>query len=111
MPDPYSVVEYRIENLRRILGDSPDIDASALEDKLHLVYFEEYFAALKAKTIVVETEYVDRDFLEDYAGYYVRCFTKYRRKCRRLHFFNLAFSGKDFEAVLSGSPTQITPDA
>jgi hypothetical protein len=37
MPDPYSVVEYRIENLRRILGDSPDIDASALEDKLHLL--------------------------------------------------------------------------
>lgn len=110
MPDPYSVVEYRIKNLRRILGDSPDIDASALEDKLHLVYFEEYFAALKAKTIVVETEYIDRDFLEDYAGYYVRCFTKYRRKCRRLHFFNLAFSEKDFEAVLSGSPTQITPD-
>lgn len=41
----------------------------------------------KAKTLVVERDYIDRDYLDDYARYYSRCFENYERKCTRLHFF------------------------
>jgi hypothetical protein len=38
-------------------------------------------------TVVVEENYVDRDHLEDFSHYYVRCFAEYHRFCKRLHFF------------------------
>lgn len=107
MSAPYSIVTYSHENLRGILGQASKVDDTTLNEKLHLVYFKEYFAALKTSTIVIEEDYVDRDFLEDYAGYYVRCFTKYRRKCRRLHFFSVPFTCDDFEAFLAGHSSQI----
>jgi len=107
MSAPYSIVTYSLENLRDILGQASEVDGTALNGKLHLVYFKEYFAALKANTIVIEEGYVDHDYLEDYAGYYVRCFTKYRRKCRRLHFFSVPFTCDDFEALLVGHSSLI----
>ena len=58
MPAPYSIVTYSLENLRGILGQASELDGTALNGKLHLVYFEEYFAALNANTIVIEEDYV-----------------------------------------------------
>lgn len=56
-----------------------------------------YLADLKkARTIVVERDYVDRDFLDDYARYYSRCFDDYKRKCIRLHFFAGSSMGAAF---------------
>jgi hypothetical protein len=52
-----------------------------VERKLHAEYFREYFAEIEARTIVVEQEYVDHDFLEDFAAYYARCFASYSRYC------------------------------
>ncbi len=74
-----------------------------IKAKLHALYFREYFGRIGAKTIVVENEYVDRDYLEDYAEYYVRCFQEYPRKCTRLHFFKVAFSSEDFSNCLLGN--------
>lgn len=110
MPNTYDICKYSIENLKNILSCSPDVDVSALESKLHIIYFEEYFSALCAKTIVIEEDYVDRDFIEDYAGYYVRCFKKYRRKCRRLHFFSSIFSKDEFKFLIQGKPSPINQE-
>ena len=107
MSAPYSVLSYSIKNLRDILHRSDGVDCAAVDGKLHLVYFEEYFAVLKAKTIVVEKDYVDRDFLEDYVGYYVRCFAKYRRKCQRLHFFSVGFTIDDLKNFLQGNLSSV----
>lgn len=107
MSTPYSVVNYSFSNLRDIIHRSDGADCVAIDGKLHLIYLEEYFAELKAKTIIVENDYVDRDFLEDFAGYYVRCFAKYRRKCQRLHFFSVSFTIDDFENLLRGVPASI----
>ncbi|MCF8296190.1 MAG: hypothetical protein K9J13_01475, partial [Saprospiraceae bacterium] len=41
-----------------------------------------------------------RDYLEDFSDYYVRCFKDYKRKCKRLHFFNFNFSPEDFDRLL-----------
>jgi hypothetical protein len=48
---------------------------------------------LKVDTIVVEPEYRDRDFLNDFSAFYARCHHSYPRHCRRLHFFR-AFSDR-----------------
>ena len=57
-------------------------------------YLFKYLSELGAQTIVVENDYIDRDYLDDYAAYYARCFRRYNRHCRRLHFFRTAVTLK-----------------
>lgn len=101
MDRPFEVHPYDIAALERLLAEKSGAFVEVIHQKLHSLYFQEYFDALGAKTIIVEPDYVDRDFLEDFAGYYVRCFPDYRRKCTRLHFFARPFSEAEFEGLLS----------
>jgi hypothetical protein len=102
----FDVLDYSIDDLKRLLGNKR-CPAAAIDSKLHSIYFEDYFCesrGLGAKTIVVEPDYVDRDYLEDFAGYYVKCFDGYERRCTRLHFFRCSFTKEQFRAILRGEP-------
>ncbi|KVR71565.1 hypothetical protein WK24_10830 [Burkholderia vietnamiensis] len=109
----YKVFPYTVDNLIQCFVDGSKLTTSidAVREKRHRVYFEEYFAELGAATIVVECDYVDRDYLEDYAAYYDRCFREYSRRTQRLHFFRNAFDGAAFEAVLVRSPSAVLDEA
>jgi hypothetical protein len=97
---PYAVVAYCIEELTLTIERAAGADRDFVRGKLHAVYFEEYFRKLGAATMVIEREYVDRDYLEDYSAYYVRCFPGYKRFCTRLHFFSAPFTEADLDALL-----------
>jgi hypothetical protein len=101
MAEAFRVLNYSIDILVQCLAESSLASKEAVEGKLHRQYFAEYFAALEAKTIVVELDYFDRDFLEDYAAYYVRCFEQYSRTTIRLHFFDAEFTEDQFRETLS----------
>lgn len=109
--DSLRVVPYSIDAFSDLLttsGSSTDLIGA----KSHLDYFEEYFSHPKgvgAKTIIVEKNYVDRDFLEDYAAYYVRCFHRYEHRCLRLHFFTSEFTQDDLGSFLKGNASPLTP--
>lgn len=90
------VLPYSPAAFCELLAAAPGNTVASIRSKLHAVYFEEYFAKLSARTIVVEADYVDHDFLEDFAAYYVRCFQSYSRHCSRLHFFNETFDQETF---------------
>ena len=80
----------------RILGFSKDTLADAFSnDKIPksqvtnhagVEYLFGYLNDLKTKTIVIEYNYIDGDYLDDYSVYYVKCFGDYNRRCKRLHF-------------------------
>jgi hypothetical protein len=101
--EPFEVVPYEIEQLTNVLIKKTKADENTVNKKLHTVYFKDYFKALNAKTLLIEHSYIDHDFLEDYSGYYVRCFTRYPRKCTRLHFFDIHFQENDFISLLQGN--------
>lgn len=63
-------------------------------------YFDDYFRHSDVKTIVIEKQYIDRDYLEDFAAYYVRCFETYSRCCARLHFFTSSFDKRKLGQIL-----------
>ncbi|HVS72226.1 MAG TPA: hypothetical protein VHQ47_13300 [Phycisphaerae bacterium] len=107
---PYEVHAYSIDTLRKLLADKANADPAVIATKTHCFYFESYFGKLGAKTIVVENDYVDRDFLEDFAAYYVRCHHQYDRRCARLHFFNQQFAAADLENLLKGGAGGLTAD-
>jgi hypothetical protein len=101
------VIPYSIGTLCQAFAQYARTELVRVEAKVHRRYFQEYFDHLRAQTIVIEPGYTDRDFLEDYAGYYVRCFgtehSKYRSRCTRMHFFGGAFDVAEFDHVLSGA--------
>jgi hypothetical protein len=97
-----TVLPYSIDTLIQCLVQgSAQAPVDRISRKLHRVYFEEYFQSLSAKMIVVENDYIDRDYLEDYAAYYDRCFESYERKTLRLHFFNFEFDEDFFGAAVT----------
>lgn len=110
MPQAYEVHPYTIAALLRLMAERAGSDSYTIEQKRHRIYLEEYFAHLNTQTIIVEADYTDRDFLEDFAGYYVRCFNEYPRRCTRLHFFDLAFAEINFTALLAAEPSPLTPE-
>ncbi len=65
-------------------------------------YFFDYLSSpdLDAKTIIVEFDYVSKDYLIDFATYFVTCFEKYSKNCIRLHFFNQLLSPEEFENII-----------
>lgn len=76
--------------------------------KRHFNYFINYLGenGLSAKTIVIEDEYVSKDFLHDYASYYALCFQQYPKFCKRVHFFSSEFSQEELnEHILSLEPS------
>ncbi|MEW6237137.1 MAG: hypothetical protein AB1656_17280 [Candidatus Omnitrophota bacterium] len=104
---PYEIIPYTIDDLKEILAKKSGADPKFVEQKIHCLYFEDYFGALNAKVIVIEEEYIDRDYLEDYAGYYVRCFKEYPRSCSRLHFFTIDFGSVELDLILQGDKDAI----
>lgn len=107
MSSNFKALEYSISELKNILVDNSKASIHLIESKIYVVYFEEYFNTLKARTIIVEYNYVDRDFLEDFSGYYVRCFPDYKRYCTRIHFFDRLFAEDDFKNLISASKNSL----
>ncbi len=104
----YHVIPYSFDALTNCFVENSEATYDTVVNKLHLAYFSEYFTKLEAGTIVVEKNYVDHDYLEDYAAYYVRCFERYERNTKRLHFFSKKFSEQQFRECLTNSDAALS---
>lgn len=97
---PYTVVAYSADALKAALVEGSYGKNEDVRNKSHAAYLDGYLREIGARTMVVEQGYVDRDFLEDFAAYHVRCFAGYERTCTRLHFFSQSFDERNFEERL-----------
>lgn len=102
----YELYPYSHGQLLEILASKSRSAPSVVQEKLHSPYFREYFDHIGAQIILVENDYIDRDYLEDYAAYYARSFQDYPRKCTRVHFFKEKLSEDDFTKMLEGAPNE-----
>ncbi|MBO9681951.1 MAG: hypothetical protein J7502_04680, partial [Flavisolibacter sp.] len=80
---------------------TPDV----IKSKNHFSYFKYYLgpSGICAKTIVIEDQYISKDYFNDYASYYSLCFEPYPKFCRRVHFFSSSFNTEEFEKALTES--------
>jgi len=62
---------------------------------------------IEAEFVVVEKNYIDRDFCVDYSKYYSSSHTKVSRTCRRIHFFKKPQSGNLEELFKSPKGTEV----
>lgn len=115
---PFEVLPYSIETLKGLFARIAKSTIEAVSSKTHLAFFGGnadnvgYFDHddIAAKTIVVEYDYIDHDYLEDFAAYYVRCFEDYSRKCTRLHFFDRDFSKAALESLIGGDENALSAE-
>jgi hypothetical protein len=105
--EPFSVIDYSINTLEDLFSSKTETPLHVIKKKLHIIYFENYFKNFPTKTIVVENEYIDKDYLEDYTSYYVKSFKQYNRFCCRLHFFTSEFNQTGFEDILTNNDSSI----
>jgi hypothetical protein len=106
MAAPFELYPYSIGMLEQLLAQKSGAPLDIIHKKVHSLYFEDYFRHLDARTILAENDYIDRDFLEDFAAYYVRCFHPYGCKCTRLHFFRCSLTKEGFEQTLASQLTE-----
>lgn len=99
---PFKILKFSPVNLRKSLSNEY-LSSESLIRSGRVAYLIGYLTELKCKTIVVEKEYVDGCYLDDYALYYVKCFRKYERFCKRVHFFATRFNKKKFSQFIDGS--------
>lgn len=99
LPYLFKITKFSEGNLYEGLSNSR-ISPDGVSRHRQANYLFRYLKALKAKTIVIEYEYTDGDYLDDYAAYYVKCFTPYSRFCKRLHFFSQKSSQDEFTELV-----------
>lgn len=54
---------------------------------IQIQYLGEYLGQLGCRSIVVESHYIDRDYIDDVALFYSRSLRGYPNFCQRMHFF------------------------
>lgn len=84
---PYLVSRFDKSTLSNLVKESFGSNFPDIFQKKQIDYIYRYLKDLGAKSILLEFEYIDRDFLEDYSRYYVKRFSNNGNKCARLHFF------------------------
>lgn len=63
-------------------------------------YFLGYLREIKTQSFIVEENYIDKDFLIDYAHYYSRAFKQISRTTQRIHFFSIDIDDVGFLSAL-----------
>jgi hypothetical protein len=101
------VQAYTVQHLQDLLAEAAQTSSHIVAAKPQYPCLIEYLEKVRVKSVLVEREYIDRDFLEDFVGYYVRCFTPYYSRCVRIHFFEIEFTEKDLDQLLNGIPSSL----
>jgi hypothetical protein len=101
MQSDFLICEFAKETLSNLVKERFGSEFPDINSKYQIRYLYRYLSDFDTKTIFLEPDYVDRDFLEDYSRYYVKCFNQYGDRCARLHFFSSTISHTDFQTYLS----------
>jgi hypothetical protein len=100
---PFLISEFDKETLSNLVKECFGSGFPDIVKKRQIRYIYSYLTDLSAKTILLESNYVDKDYLEDYSRYYVKCFNRYGERCARLHFFSEELDHVQLEPLFNDS--------
>ncbi|ALE00382.1 MULTISPECIES: hypothetical protein [Pseudomonas syringae group] len=108
---PYLITSFEEATLAALIHEPYGYDHADIFDKPQITYIYNYLKSFMPEipkdkktvgSILLEHEYIDRDFLEDYSRFYLGRFGNDGYKCARLHFFNCDLTHKRLDALLAG---------
>lgn len=101
---PYLVSQFAQSTMTNLVRECFGYDFPDILTKRQVGYIFNYLNRLDAKTVLLEFQYVDKDFLEDFSRYYAKRYGNDGHKCARMHFFACPLDhGMVFE-ILAGGP-------
>ncbi len=106
----YEVRSYSIDKLMNDFAKFSNNKDDYIQKKAHKKYFDEYFSKLNVQSYIIEHEYNDKYYLEDFAYYYVRCFQHLDKTCSRFHFFQKDLTQLNFEDILCNNNTKYSAE-
>ena len=59
------------------------------------------------QTVVIERDYYDEDYLDEYVAFYCRTFDPHSQRCLRLHFFTAALEARDLRDLQDKSESYL----
>jgi hypothetical protein len=84
----YLVSQFAKGELSNLVKECFGTDFPDIFRKSQVDYIYRYLKDLDAKSVLLEPKYVDKDYLEDFNHYYVKCFGNNGFMTARLHFFS-----------------------
>lgn len=97
-----------LECLSESFSTDPDLIKSFISIKPQFNYLLGYLHELNCKSILIERNYVDVDYLDDYVEYFAKCFVGYSKHCTRLHFFSSFLNQEIYtSSLLSNNHTSL----
>lgn len=106
MEPAFFVSEFSSDILSTLIKQCFGADFNDVVSKPQVKNIIRSLEGLGAKAIICEREYIDKDFSDDYANYYVQAFKDYRGSCARLHFFSQTLTQEDFTLILTNDDPQ-----
>jgi hypothetical protein len=101
---PFLVCGFGKSTLSNLIKECFGSDFPDIFHKKQIDYIFRYLKDLGAVTIILEFEYVDKDYLDDFAKFYIRRFNSNGHKCARLHFFSAEFDHATLNEYLIEKP-------
>lgn len=102
----YLVSSFEKQTITNLVRECFGYDFPDIFEKAQVDYIFNYLNSLpdrkKAKSVLLEYNYVDKDYLEDFSRYYVKRFGNDGHKCARLHFFSREVDHRHITKILEG---------
>ncbi|GAB0153545.1 hypothetical protein [Marinobacterium sp. BA1] len=100
---PYLVCQFAKSTVSNLVKECFGSDFPNIINKRQINYIYNYLSDLGAESVLLESSYVDKDYLEDYSNYYVKCFNEYGSRSARLHFFSKHIDHTVMDNVLANA--------
>jgi len=68
-----------------------------------ITYLGQYLKILGCRTVVIESHYIDRDYILDVSVFYARNLRNYPNYCRRMHFFSCEITADQWKAIFAAT--------
>jgi len=101
---PYLVSQFAQSTMTNLVRECFGYDFPDILTKRQVGYIFNYLNRLDAKNVLLEFEYVDKDFLEDFSRYYAKRYGNDGHKCARMHFFACPLDHGMVSEILAGGP-------
>jgi hypothetical protein len=101
MSPPFEIHTFDKEAFNKVL-ENKFLSRDSIKRHNRVIYLERYLSDIHAKSMLVENDYTDGEYLDDFASYYVRCHQDYDRRCKRIHFFDKSIKEDQFLNVVNG---------
>jgi len=85
--NPFLISSFEKQTLSNLVTQCFGSDFPDILQKPQVNYIFNYLKDMKAVSVLLERNYVDKDYLEDFSRYYVKRFGNAGHQCARMHFF------------------------